>query len=126
VPGKAALRNERAAAPYIGADLGQQRAALARELAVLEGIAAAEWRAAPAWFFWWRAQWRRDQDPLLHMQHPMAKSSSCSCSCRAAFASLSIRRSSSMRALSLFSGGFSPFSGERKREFNSAFFGGGY
>jgi hypothetical protein len=108
------------------ANVGIEGAALARELAALEGIAIAERRAAPAWDFWQRTQRRRDQDPLLHMQHPMAKSSSCSCSCRAAFASLSIRRSSSMRALSLFSGGFSPFSGERKREFNSAFFGGGY
>ena len=118
-------RDQLPAVADVFANVGIEGAALARELAVLEGIAAAERRAAPAWFSWRRTQGGGCQDPLLHMQHPMARSSSCSCSRRLDSSRASRRRSRLARASSLFFGGSSSSPGERKREFNSAFFGAG-
>jgi len=115
------------AAADMFANVGIEGAALARELAVLEGIAVAERRAVPAGNFWTlgQAQCGGYQDPLLHMQHPIARPSISSCSCWDASKSLFRRLSSAATALSFSSGDSSSFCGEGKREFNLAFFGAG-
>ena len=115
------------AAADVLANVGIEGAALARELAVLEGIAVAERRAVPAGNFWTlgQAQCGGYQDPLLHMQHPIARPSISSCSCWDASKSLFRRLSSAATALSFSSGDSSSFCGEGKREFNLAFFGAG-